>query len=233
MRLFVSDRFLFRLALGVIVLALVAFPATIVWNHYFNKARNAGTERIDPVRPIMESDHIQGKRGAPVELIVFTDLECQYCKRFHEVTRPALLEKYGDTIVIVYRNFPMASRPKARNEAEAAECVYTIAGQEAYWKFVDTIFAVTPSNNGLDLSALPDIAGGVGVNRTAFTQCQDAGTSGDRVGADIAEGTIAGVTQTPSILVRSARRSLLVSGNYPLRIKTAIEYVTALTTSSL
>ena len=232
MRFLVSDRFLFRLALGVIMLAFVAFPATIVWNYYFNKAQNASTERIDPVRPIVESDHVQGKRGAPVELIVFTDLECQYCKRFHQITRPALLEKYGDTIAIVYRNFPMASRPKARNEAEAAECVYAIAGHEAYWKFIDTIFAVTPSNNGLDLSVLPDIARGAGVGRTELKQCQDADTSGGRVAVDIVEGTIAGVTQTPSILVRSAGRSLLVSGDYPGRIETGIEYVTAVTTRS-
>lgn len=232
MRFLVSDRFLFRLALGVIMFALVAFPATIVWNYYFNKAQNVSTERIDPVRPIVESDHVQGKRGAPVELIVFTDLECQYCKRFHEITRPALLEKYGDTIVIVYRNFPMVTRSKARNEAEAAECVYAIAGHDAYWAFINKVFAVTPSNNGLDLSVLPDIAGGVGIGRAEFTQCQNAGTSGDRVTADIIEGTIAGVTQTPSILVRSAGRSLLVTGDYPGRIKTAIEYVTAPRTPS-
>ena len=232
MHFFVSDRFLFRLAFGVIVLALVAFPAVVVWNYYFNEARDAGTERIDPVRPIRENDHVQGNRVAQVQLIVFTDLECQYCKRFHEITRPALLEKYGDTIVIVYRNFPMASRPKARNEAEAAECVYNIAGHEAYWKFIDTVFAITPSNNGLDLSVLPDLAHGVGVGRAEFTKCQDAGASRERVTADIIEGTIAGVTQTPSILVRSAGRSLLVSGDYPGRIKTAIEYVTAATTRS-
>ena len=111
-----------------------------------------------PSGEVKEDDHIRGTRSAPIQMIVYADFECKYCKRFHLQMLPEIEKQYGSEVVVVYRNFPMPSRSKALPEAFAAECAAHIGGEEQYWDFVDILYRNTPSDNGFELARLPDLA---------------------------------------------------------------------------
>ena len=98
----------------------------------------------------------------------------------------------------VYRHFPLDQiHPKADKEAEATECAYKLAGNEGFWKMTNKIFEVTPSNNGLDLATLPDLANEIGINKVSFKSCLDSGEMAAHVEDDFQSGIKAGVTGTP------------------------------------
>src|SRR3989344_304131 len=125
------------------------------------------------VRPVNREDHIRGSLSAQVKIIEFSDLECPFCKRFHP-SMQLLMDAYGKDgqVVWIYRHFPLDSiHSKARKEAQATECANEIGGNGAFWNYVDRLYEITPSNNQLDLSLLPEIAEHVGLNRSAFIEC--------------------------------------------------------------
>ena len=98
----------------------------------------------------------------------------------------------------VYRHFPLDSlHSKADKEAEAAECAGSLGGNDAFWAYVDKVYENTPSNNGLDLSVLPDFAEEIGLNRSKFVTCLDSGKFASNVENDYQSGIKVGVTGTP------------------------------------
>jgi protein-disulfide isomerase len=103
--------------------------------------------------PVTAADHIRGDISAPVKIVEYSDLECPFCKRFHTTLQEIMKSSYGteNKVAWVFREFPLAQlHPKAVKEAEAAECVAELGGNEAYWKFIDKVEEVTPGNNKLD-----------------------------------------------------------------------------------
>ncbi len=165
---------------------------------------------------LTDKDHVRGSRDAKVFLIEYSDFECPFCKRFHP-TLLQLLEEYGDQLALVYRHFPLDQlHPKADKEAEASECVRELGGEEAFWKFVDKIFEVTPSNNGLDHTQLPTYASEAGVDSGAFKSCLDSGKYADYVEADFQGGGNAGITGTPGNFVLNQKgEAWMVVGAQP------------------
>ena len=93
---------------------------------------------------------------------------------FHPTTKQ-ILEEYKNSLVLVYRHFPLDIHPKARKEAEATECAQDLGQLEDFWKFVDKIFEVTPSNNGLNPDELPKLAVQIGLNESRFKDCLATG----------------------------------------------------------
>src|SRR3989344_1756793 len=149
------------------------------------------------IKPIGKNDHIRENPNARIALIEYSDLECPFCKRFHP-TAKQVIYTYKDDVMWVYRHFPLDQiHPKADKEAEATECAYKLAGNEGFWKMTNKIFEVTPSNNGLDLATLPDLANEIGINKVSFKSCLDSGEMAAHVEDDFQSGIKAGVTGTP------------------------------------
>jgi protein-disulfide isomerase len=169
------------------------------------------------IRPVGKDDHILGNYNAPVKIVEYSDLECPFCKRFHPVLKQ-ILSDYGDKVAWVYRHFPLDSlHPKARKEAEAAECAAELGGNEKFWAYIDRLFEVTPSNNGLDLAELPQIAADVGLDRNRFEDCLQSGKYANKVDNDFKDGLAAGVTGTPtSIVISKDGTKIPINGALPL-----------------
>lgn len=182
------------------------------------------------VPPITDSDYLRGDRSAKLVLIEYSDLECPFCKRFHP-TAAQIFDEYKGQVAWVYRHFPLEQlHPKAPKEAEAAECVGDLAGSEAFWKFVDNIFEVTPANNGLDLAKLPEYAVAAGVDKAQFQTCLDSGRMAERVQAQYDGGARAGVTGTPGniLLNTETGETKLIAGAQPFSVfKSAIDEMLA------
>lgn len=167
-------------------------------------------------RPISEEDHIRGDRNAPVKIIEYSDTECPFCKSFHPTMQRAV-DEYDGQVAWVYRHFPLDQiHSKARKEAEATECANELGGNDAFWAYVDRLFEVTPSNDGLDLKQLPEIAAYVGLNRSAFQSCLDSGKYADHVADDLQDAINAGGQGTPySIVIAPNGETFPISGAQP------------------
>jgi len=59
-----------------------------------------------------------GPREARVTLTVFSDFECPYCAQMAATLRHEVLPRAGDTVRLLFRNFPLAMHPWARTAAE-------------------------------------------------------------------------------------------------------------------
>jgi protein-disulfide isomerase len=89
--------------------------------------------------------------GAPVEIVVFDDLECPYCAKMHAQLFPALLNRYGNNVRIVYKDYPLSQHPWAMRAAIDTSCV----GEQnapAYWNLIDYIHANASDFGGSDHS---------------------------------------------------------------------------------
>lgn len=172
---------------------------------------------------VTDNDHIRGAKDAKLTWIEYSDLECPFCQRIHPDLQK-LLSEYDGQVRWVYRHFPIASlHSKAPKEAEAAECAAELGGNDAFWKFVDRLFEVTPANDGLDLKQLPQIAADVGLNRSAFQTCLDSGKYADRVQADLDGGSGAGVSGTPgNFLLDDKGNAWIISGAQPYNVIKAV-----------
>lgn len=172
---------------------------------------------VENMSPITKSDHIWGDINAPVKIVVYSDLECPFCKQFH-FTLENVKSIYGNQVAVVFRHFPLASlHSKAPQEAQASECAAKLGGNDAFWKFIGKIFEVTPSNNGLDLAELPKIAEQIGLNKADFEKCVASGYGKDIVEKQYNDAVAAGGQGTPySIVVNNADKRYPVGGAFPL-----------------
>ncbi len=79
-----------------------------------------------------------GPASAPVIIVNFDDLECPFCSRFHDSLFPAVLQRYGDKVHIVYRPFPIEQHPWAMHAAIDVNCL-AAQSPTGYWNLVDYI----------------------------------------------------------------------------------------------
>lgn len=166
-----------------------------------NNAVAAGNNQPQPVgkvKPVNSEDYIRGDKSAPLTLIEYSDFECPFCKSFHPSVLK-LLSDYPGQIKIVYRHFPLSFHANAQKEAEAAECVGSLAGAAKFYEFGDKIFERTTSNGlGFALDKLPKLAAEIGVNQKKFQECLDSGKFAAKVAQQTSEGGEAGVNGTPA-----------------------------------
>jgi len=218
-----SSTLLLGYLLGILLFAGTLF---IVFERHTEKRGSTKTDRESLiVRRISESDRIIGDVSAPVQIIVYSSLSCPYCKSFFGVTLPKLTSTYGDRIVVAYRHLPLASQPGSRLEARAAECVYTLGGNDSFWKFVRAVFVEPIYRKGLSLSSLESIADRIGISGEHMSSCMRSGESDARIDEDALEASVAGISQTPGIVLKSATRALIVQGDYYSQVDTGVRYL--------
>lgn len=173
-----------------------------------------GTEVTVPT--ITDTDHVLGNPNAPVKIIEYSDLDCQYCRTFH-ATMKQILGAYGTNgqVAWVYRHFPIVElHPNAPKLAEASECVAELGGNEAFWKFVDTIFTSPHNNDRYDMTGLDAAAAVSGVPATAFRTCLDSGKYKSKIAAQFDEAKSAGGKGTPhNIIIGPDGRAVPLPGS--------------------
>ncbi len=149
---------------------------------------------------IEKDDHVRGNKSAKITIVEYSDFECPYCKMF-DSTMKEVSQKYPNDIAWVYRHYPLSIHPKAQKEAEASECVASLGGESAFWKFTDRIFEITPSNNGLDLAILPQIASDAGVDVAKFNECLSSGKMADVITLHKKSAEALGINATPNSFI--------------------------------
>ena len=160
------------------------------------------------IRPINSEDHILGDiNSAKIVIVEYSDIECPFCKNFHETMHEVIKQK--NNVAWVFRHYPLYKgiegrpplHPKALKEAEATECAWEQGGNTSFWKYIDRIFEITPSNNLLEEKELTNTAQYIGLNTASFYTCLESGKYKNKVDQDIADGEKAGVLGTPYSLI--------------------------------
>ena len=174
----------------------------------------------DAVNPVTTEDHIKGDINAPVKIVEYSDMECPFCKRFHD-TMNQVMDEYGadGQVAWVFRQFPLEQlHPvKAQREAVASECANELGGNDAFWQFTDRFFELTPSNNQTDLDiVIPQIVREIGLNESAFNECLDSGKYDSHIEEDIQNAVATGGRGTPwSVVIGPDGTTYPLSGAQP------------------
>lgn len=177
------------------------------------------TGDLEQMKPITSDDHIRGNPNAPVKIVEYSDFECPFCKRFHD-TMKQVSSEYGDQVAWVYRHFPLDQlHSKARKEAVATECAAELGGNDAFWKYADRFFELTPSNNQTDIDTiLPQIAREIGLDEAKFATCLASNKYDAHIEENVQNATATGGNGTPwSIVIGKNGKQYPLSGAQPYK----------------
>jgi protein-disulfide isomerase len=109
--------------------------------------------------PIDRDDPMRGPADALVTLVLWSDLECPFCRRL-ETTLATLTEKYGSDLRIVWKDFPLPSHRLAQPAAVLTRLASVKQGQDGFWLAHDAIVA---TGEVLDEAALKAVAARLGL----------------------------------------------------------------------
>ncbi|MGA7124194.1 MAG: thioredoxin domain-containing protein [Polyangiaceae bacterium] len=149
--------------------------------------------------PVSSKDPMWGKRDAPVTVVVYSDFQCPFCSRV-EPTLDQVRQTYGpEKVRMIWKNNPLPFHQNAKPAAEAAQGVFVMAGNDAFWKFHDTAFK---NQGALSEDSYTKWAQEAGVKDMAAYKAGLASHKwADKVDKDLNDGKSAGVQGTPSFFV--------------------------------
>lgn len=153
-----------------------------------------------------------GARDARLQLVVFSDFQCGFCREEARSLRENLPREFPGQYRLVFRDLPLEQiHPWAKAAAIAGRCAFR-QGDELFWKYHDWVFdkqqELKPEN--FRLKAL-EWARNSGVDEAAFTACLDSPQAASEVASSIAEARAMRIQSTPTLFVNG--RAL--SGNIP------------------
>jgi protein-disulfide isomerase len=155
----------------------------------------------------VDDDPSIGPDDAPGTIVMFTDYQCPYCKRFRDVTLDTILSTYEGKVKYVQRDWPLPAtmHPNAQKAAEATECA---DDQGKFWEYQGLLFA---NQSAIDVASLKSYAAQLGLDTATFNQCLDGGAKTAEVQKDQQDGTSYGVQGTPTFFINGR----MVSGAIP------------------
>lgn len=153
---------------------------------------------------------VYGSPDARWTVTEFADLECPYCKTY----TPALkswIQQQKD-INLQWHHLPLDLHgPVAVHEAMLAECAGRLGGTKTFWQAIDQTFERTRSN-GQGFNGHLDVDG---VDQQDLVACTASDKQiASRISQQVGEALKAGVSATPTLLVRDnmTGRSIKLEG---------------------
>jgi protein-disulfide isomerase len=155
-----------------------------------------------------------GSPDAPIELAVYSDFQCPYCRNFALAALPAIEAEFVDSgrIRVRYVYFPLAAIHKnAVPAAKAAHCA-GVAGR--FWAYHDYLYvrqsewARTEAPDSLWIG----YAESLGLEPQEFARCLEAPETLAVIESDLREALASGARGTPTIVLGD--RSLVGFDSY-------------------
>lgn len=155
-----------------------------------------------PTAPVsLAGAAVKGSVTAPAALIVFTDYQCPYCRRFEHEILPDLVRDYVDSgkALLGIRHLPLTKiHPLAAEAASAAVCAASVG---KFWPFHELMFKYQKE---LTVEKMNELAASVGIEMATFGRCMsDAGS--EQVAHDLTMARELGLSGTPAALVGRVR----------------------------
>ncbi len=146
----------------------------------------------------------KGSKNAPLQVVIFSDFQCPFCKRV-EPTLTQMEKEYGGKVHMAWKNYPL---PFHQNAEPAAEAAMAANAQGKFWQMHDKLFE---NNTALDRPSLEKYAQELGLDMAKFKADLDAQKYKDSIAADTKEGQAVGVNGTPAVFINGRK----ISGAYP------------------
>jgi protein-disulfide isomerase len=149
--------------------------------------------------------HVMGRADAPITIVEFTDLECHFCRLFHNETFPLIKTNYIDTgkVRFVSRDLPLPqAHPYAVRAAEAARCA---GDQGKYWEVRDAMLQIPTINE----DALRSSAKAIVSDDASFRGCMDSEKYKAAVSADVSEAASLHLEGTPTFILARSKKDTL------------------------
>ena len=148
--------------------------------------------------PVTGKDPQWGNPDALVTIVEFSDFECPFCGRV-EPTIDKIKETYGkEKVRIVWKNQPLPFHKDARPAAEAAEAVFNIGGNDAFWKFHKLAFS---NQRALTEANFKEWAKQSGVDVAKFEDAIKTKKYSAKIDQDMALGNKLGANGTPAFRI--------------------------------
>ncbi|MEK7120239.1 MAG: DsbA family protein [Patescibacteria group bacterium] len=183
--------------LAIVAAGLLIAGAVI----YSNKNSSNGDPTVsdNPLKRIS----ILGDAKAPVSLVVYSDFQCPFCKKWHDETAQQIIDEYVKTgkVKIEYKEFAFLGQ-ESINAALAVKCAND-QGVESYLDYHDYLFDNQKGENQgqFSINNLKRFAENLKLDVDKFNSCLDSKKYKDEVQKETGEGRAAGVTGTPSSLI--------------------------------
>ena len=165
----------------------------------------SGTTR-DSVTDRADRGRILGDSTASVWIVMASDFQCPWCKRWHDETFQPIVQNYVRTgkVRMAYLNFPLGMHRNAVPASEAAMCASV---QGRFWPMHDALFAEQEKWGELP-DAVPTfdaMATRAGVAMPAWRDCMSKHSTMNLIAADRDRARSAGVKSTPTFFVGDRR----------------------------
>jgi Na+:H+ antiporter, NhaA family len=139
-----------------------------------------------------------------VSIVVFEDLECPFCRRFHEGPLAQVRTRYGDSIAPILVHYPLPSIHRfASVAARSLECADKTSHAREFMELAHA------RQDSFGLLSWGELARRAGVPDTvAFNRCVEGNERLIRIERGIQIGNKIGVKGTPTVIVNGLRFDL-------------------------
>ena len=156
--------------------------------------------------PVTDSDWYEGGKDASAVLVEYSDFQCPACGAYAPLIRE-LHETYGNSLKIVYRNYPLVTiHPNAQLAAQAAEA----AGiQGKFFPMHDILFEnqETWSKEADPTSLFVEYATAIGLDVEKFTTDLTGKDVVNAIKNDVEGGNTSKISSTPTFFLNGIQIS--------------------------
>lgn len=163
----------------------------------------------DLLPKVSATEHVTGSANPEFVLFEYSDFHCPYCQKFHPTAKEFVTK--NTNVQWVFRPLPFKGTPLH----EVSECVSKVAGNDAFWKFSEAVFAdtsITPENYKDALARL-NIQGA-----DTIDACFKSGEMKAPMEKAVTDGVALGIEGTPNSILQNVKTGeiRIIEGAYPL-----------------
>lgn len=153
-----------------------------------------------------------GRANSLFTLVVYSDLECPFCKEYNAIPK-SLVDGSGGNVSLIFKHVPL-HKEASRIESLAVECAGEQGGNSAFFNMLDAVFANTHGNGSGVSQPLPSIGESLGLSAPQLRECLDTDRYMPKLSADLDEASRLGIQKTPTTVVRNNRtgKSQIIPG---------------------
>lgn len=191
------------IALSLIILLMLIYPRLYTTTH-----------RPNPVvksQKCLEVTHepCLGPRDAPVIFIEYSDYQCYFCRRAHNMVR-FVLGAFKGKVRFVHRHYPLDHKchPLLKGEPFHAHACTAALGaicakeQKRFWPFNDALWR---RQSGMNKDTPSEIAAKLKLNMAKFKACMKSKEARKILDLDIMHGMKAGIKGTPTFFINERK----------------------------
>jgi protein-disulfide isomerase len=197
----------------------------IVQGNYYDVTTNPFKPELDKLKTQFQP--ALGTAGAPVAIVVFSDLQCPHCKGEAEMLRQNLIQNYPTQVRLYFKDYPLEGlHPWAKAAAMAGRCVFQ-QKPDAFWLYHDWVFAHQDSLTAENLKdqVLGWAKDAKDVDAIKLGACIAGKTTQAEVEKEMEEARALDVTGTPTMFINGRRISQTIDWpNLKNIIDAEIEY---------